>query len=545
MKRVILFAVLSLFFVGGNAQTDYPIYQKFQTTSDISALNLSPKSYSIPCSFGASDFDFPTINFENKKVVKVYYCYSANTDNPEFGQNSLSNERYEKLIAQYPSLKNAEIEWVTYAQTGCAGMDCVEDLFHGFIIEYAHTGNTKETLSQPTIKPKKEESFKLDRTNLPIQNSKINVNHQNMVKGVNGTRIIIPAHAFCYADGSIVSGQVDFQLVEAITLEDIVIGNMCTLTDKGELLESRGMVELRAYQGNQELQLREDKNLYVEIPTQFEERFNNYEGEIDEKGNVQWTDPQKFDPSEFDKLFMETEQVESFDAMNDNPNMVNVFKDVNGVLVAVHLPVEGENVEFNAMNYSEKVGREYGLTSKESKVIAHWFAQNKVDIYSLYTCRLRKTIFGNVKMRRKPSKVGFIKEHLINVNRFAVNRMGWRNIDCLAHMKNSEKMKLEIKDITAVLAATLVQFSLVIPSIKSMVPGFRKANGNYSFTHGDYEEYAPYPKGETAYVVGTGIKDGKEYSVMQKIIFGENEVEEVELIERSKEETLRLLKDTF
>ena len=532
MKNFILASLLLFVASPSNSQNKLPIYNAFEAIPELDKSSLSSFTISVPSSFNKSDLEFPSVDFSNKRITRVKYFYSANTENPAFAQNNLSDARYSNLIEQYPELENESIQWTTYAQTSCAGKPCVNELYHGFLIEY-------ELINQPAIHDKViEEPFRLGSENLPEQNFSINVNSDNIIAGTKGTRVHIPSHAFKRKDGSKFTGKAVVSLQEAVELEDIVLGNMETKTSSGDMLMSKGMVNITATDENgNELELKEHKAITVELTTSYDPEYSFYEGVTSKGGELSWTNPEEFNPDEF--LGMFPERVNS---LLTERGTFRVIKDVNGIIEKIFIPLKNESVEFSRSNYSKKQGRKKGLSRRESRVIARWFDQNSVKIDDL-SKRIRVQGRYVLKLGLKANKTRNNEAAMPLNNTFQMKKLGWANIDCLAHFPNAKKMRFEMKNLSKGILG--ISISLVIPSINSMVKGWKKRNGNYSFTHGEHEVKALYPEGEVAYVVATGEKDGEEYSAIQKVVFGEGAVQNFEFEKRDKDATKRLIKEVF
>jgi len=124
-----------------------------------------------------------------------------------------------------------------------------------------------------------------------VQRFSINAAEGATIEGENGTLIIVPSHAFLNKDGHLVKGEVDFELIEALTLEDMILYNLTTTAD-GNVLETGGMFYTNATASGKALMVNPDRPLYVEIPTtELKEGMMAFKGEITAEGNINWKDP--------------------------------------------------------------------------------------------------------------------------------------------------------------------------------------------------------------------------------------------------------------
>jgi len=129
-----------------------------------------------------------------------------------------------------------------------------------------------------------------------IQHFSVNPAEGATIEGKDGILIIVPTHAFLNEKGELVTAPVDFELVEALTLEDMVLYNLKTTSD-GEMLESGGMFYTNATADGKPLQINPDRPLYIEIPTANKQAgMKAFSSEIID-GELNWVDPkplQKF-----------------------------------------------------------------------------------------------------------------------------------------------------------------------------------------------------------------------------------------------------------
>ncbi len=110
------------------------------------------------------------------------------------------------------------------------------------------------------------------------------------ITGKQGTLIIVPTNAFTDKKGKLLTGAVEFRLVEALNLEDMVLYKLQTVSDAGPL-ESGGMFYIEATVGGRQAEINPDRPLYIEIPTPVEkEGMMGFKGEVVD-GKINWTDP--------------------------------------------------------------------------------------------------------------------------------------------------------------------------------------------------------------------------------------------------------------
>ena len=104
-------------------------------------------------------------------------------------------------------------------------------------------------------------------TNLaPEFNSfEINSKEENYFEGKKGTAIYIPANTFVFEDGSSPQGNINIELKECYSLTDMISENLTT-TSGNEILETGGMIYIKASSNKKELRIQKDKAIVVGYP---------------------------------------------------------------------------------------------------------------------------------------------------------------------------------------------------------------------------------------------------------------------------------------
>jgi hypothetical protein len=464
------------------------------------------------------------------KIVKITYYYSQNKSNPNFGQSQLSNERYENLINKLPQAGQEGIEWKTVVQNSCDDNECAEQLFHGFVIEYEQPTKTKiENKMEPL----------LGHHQIPKQSFRVDVSIAQTIKGNNGTEINIPANAFVDRRGREVKGFVTVFLQEAITTEDIVLGNLFTKTEDNEILQSKGMINIQAFKVRNELQLKDDKSLTVSIPTGFEEGYSYYQG-TSSKAELKWNNPVP--------IVRNVNIVERWGKGGRGdftPEKVVSFAKSDGIVTDIKIRMVKGDEDFQKISYSKRIGRKKGLTRKQQRVVKNWFDKNDVVVQDLFRNKDRGLFkqgffFWNCWSN---NNLNFYADgpnsDLLNV--FKMEKMGWANVDRLAKMNNTKLLSFNVAQ-DKVDSLQNFTISLVVPKKNIFLPGFQRNNGTYAFTHGEYEDRVPMPVGEKAYVIALGEKNGDTYFQMKEVRFGDRPVEHLSIAKTDRKDALEIIK---
>ena len=125
-----------------------------------------------------------------------------------------------------------------------------------------------------------------------VQNFTFDSDTGATIEGEDGILVIVPNNAFVDKKGNPIQGTVEFELVEAITLDDMVLYNLTTMNND-KVLETGGMFFVNAKVNGQEVDLNPEAPLYVEIPTDNRKSgMMAWDGEIQSDGSINWVNQQ-------------------------------------------------------------------------------------------------------------------------------------------------------------------------------------------------------------------------------------------------------------
>ena len=144
------------------------------------------------------------------------------------------------------------------------------------------------------------ETVKFSETD-PFQNSiteseffEIDPKKDNIIEGNKGTLIAAPKGCFIDKNGNAVTENIQFELTESLSMEEMILSNLTT-TSNGEPLETDGMIYINATANGEQLTIDKNNPIYIEIPTEkVKDGMQAYKGTRDEQGNMEWSDPKRF-----------------------------------------------------------------------------------------------------------------------------------------------------------------------------------------------------------------------------------------------------------
>jgi len=130
------------------------------------------------------------------------------------------------------------------------------------------------------------------------QKFQIDADSDNIITGKNGTQIFVPKNSFINADGELVTGKVDIEVIEVLSVTDFIKTNLQTVSN-GQPLQSEGMLYIDAKSSGQQITLATDKKLQIELPNMNKmgtaSDIKIFSGSYDSLGNMNWTESGKLD----------------------------------------------------------------------------------------------------------------------------------------------------------------------------------------------------------------------------------------------------------
>ncbi len=120
--------------------------------------------------------------------------------------------------------------------------------------------------------------------NTKVQSFTITTSEYNIIKGKEGTQILIPKNTFNLDE------EVTLKLKESYSKSSYLFNCLSTQTDSGDLLETAGMIELRAYSRSEEIQITKDKEVIIKFPIKGEKKgdFNLFNQSLRKDSIVEW-----------------------------------------------------------------------------------------------------------------------------------------------------------------------------------------------------------------------------------------------------------------
>lgn len=311
-----------------------------------------------------------------------------------------------------------------------------------------------------------------------------------------GTKIIIDKNSFVDSQGNEVSGKVEFKVKEVIALEEILAENISTVTKNG-ILETRGMLNIRAEQNGNQLLLKKSKKIKILLPkgTKEEKNMKLYYGVKTENGLVEWKES-----NEQNKIATK----EEFLLKKDIQIRYNLHEDMEIRDAGLRNNVQGEKLIEELLSFTD--AEKAKLLKKP--IYVHWilFADGDLEIYGVsgdiskrrkeeIERKLSDTKFikpfkreGDVADIKGTISIGYKKIKNTDVDKYydlVSSRLGWLNCDMFIQFEAAKiKMLVDVPEGSVV--------KLLFKNYFTIVTGFR-IDDKYMFYN--------IPKGEPIDVI--------------------------------------------
>ena len=172
---------------------------------------------------------------------------------------------------------------------------------------------------------------------VPFDTNEFNVDEGFVYEGKFGTEVTVPANAFVNKKGESVTGKVELSVREFHGLKDIFLSGITMQSREGdEVMKSAGMIEVRAFQGEDTLELASGKELDVQLAATGDPN-ESYSLFYLENDNA-WSAPMQFETVkndtkeakliEIEKLDMESDSVFEIHTSYEGRPFLKIWKDV-------------------------------------------------------------------------------------------------------------------------------------------------------------------------------------------------------------------------
>lgn len=126
---------------------------------------------------------------------------------------------------------------------------------------------------------------------IPSQYFTINTAIDTVIETQGGIVMYIPKGSFLDDNGNTITGNVDFEVKEALNTAQIVMGGLSSMSGD-KLLESGGMFYINARQDGKTVKINPEQGIYTEVPTgEVNPNMQLFEGKRMDNGSIDWINP--------------------------------------------------------------------------------------------------------------------------------------------------------------------------------------------------------------------------------------------------------------
>jgi hypothetical protein len=126
---------------------------------------------------------------------------------------------------------------------------------------------------------------------LESQKFTINTSADTVIETEGGIVMYVPAGSFLDDKGNEVTGEVEFEVKEALNTEQILQAGLSSMSGD-KLLESAGMFYVNARKDGKTVHINPDKGIYTEVPTdKVKPNMQLFEGQRMTDGSIDWINP--------------------------------------------------------------------------------------------------------------------------------------------------------------------------------------------------------------------------------------------------------------
>lgn len=331
------------------------------------------------------------------------------------------------------------------------------------------------------------------------------------IQGAKGTIITIPENAFVDSLGQIATGKITIELKEALTLSDMIRGNLTTTSDHLPL-QTGGMIYLGAKQNETLLALSNEASVIVSIPSDtIIPGMSVFQGQVNNT-SINWINPDTlFGPKRIqsDSVIQEIVVTEMTTNVKVGINKLDHYSEA-----PMDLQYKLSDIIWNGSGLKLKKDSFFTLDSFEIR-----FTPQDSTISSITIDTIQK----GVNTFYEDQATSYI---------FRMKNLGWANIDKLLSDPRTEEVNL-LAQVSNHNEFELVYITLITSSM--YLPGYQKKDNSFSFSHGDFEKQS-FPIGASAQILATAYKDNKPfYAISPKFEFKKEQTISLTMIPTTKD----------
>ncbi|MBI3234573.1 MAG: hypothetical protein HYZ42_11125 [Bacteroidetes bacterium] len=329
-----------------------------------------------------------------------------------------------------------------------------------------------------------------------------------------GTKIYIMPNSFETVNGRTFDfDSLRIEVQEYYKMSDIILARLSTISEDG-ILETGGMLNIKAYSGVEECQLKNESTIEISFPRNKEkEGMQLYTGNVDANGQMNWDLQSDRFNQNFGYSYSFYDLVDSAYFENNYSKFFTQKTICTGqIMVAIKLNKDGKLSDFRIYKGLNKVCDEEVLNFFKSvpAVKKEKMKTNKLNLYYIIPLELENMSSENNFNSLEERKINLTDSNIdqtslqdIGYYVFQSSSLGWINCDRLWKDISQPKVNFTM-DLGE---SENINLNIVFHRYKSLYSAFKKLNTNYRFDK--------LPEGEKVTIVAIKRIDGKSYLAMK------------------------------
>lgn len=416
--------------------------------------------------------------------------------------------------------------------------------------------------------------------NLPQTNFQFLANRDTILMAKEGTIFHIPANAFVDRNNELYTGKVEIELLEAFTLEDMILGNLATVSDDGRFLESNGMFRFSIKGNGNTLKVNPKAKVMMTVPVvNLQDDSQFFYGNLDEKNDLIWSLANFMQVDTTNKRLLLGRNLLWKEC--SSCHNINLTHDMTGPALAWVSKRWKSRADLMEFTKNSEAFAESG--NLRAKVMITWAAStmpayeylsdeeiNAIYYYIDETARVRKidstrqdtlsdayfqafldrqdsikVVNDSIRRITNQTFFGEASNLLYQVSTELDQPFNWVNIDryLSRDVPTQKDLKVKINEDLDIYSAEL---KIILSKQNTIIGAYPNREGNYfSFTEQYQLTSTPFSMGEKAYLMATIVKEDEIYFALKEITIGDNTLEELDLKLISKADLMKKIKETF
>jgi hypothetical protein len=239
--------------------------------------NITPNTILLPMEFNGADSKAKLVGIKTEEISSISLVYTRYKLSETFNQLALNTQRMQRLYAALPALKsNTAVQWYWVEQTNCDDAALCTDFFHGFVIKLKDKIKfTAPSFITNYIEPAQVFNFSNER--------------DTFYSCKNGTILGFNANCFINPITNKVATKVKLEVMEYNKTGNIIANRLSTICNN-QMLETKGMIKVTAYEGNTPLVVNEAKPYTISFKNnnKTDNEFQLFTGENTTNNVTQW-----------------------------------------------------------------------------------------------------------------------------------------------------------------------------------------------------------------------------------------------------------------